>query len=182
MLRSAAFVRLLRRNGSQRGLGKPGCSEGGVTIGRDDRRQRRAAARQSVGQQADDRTGARAVTVVSYSSKMQSTSRWICDGDGAIVGQRGEQENTAPFRRRPIYLFRPASAPAASGTHSNKELELASRALGTTAFAAAQVGENCGDQSIAVARWAPTVLVPTKTYLQASLDDRQHVSFRRPLQ
>ena len=81
------------------------------------RRQRQAAARQSVGQQADDRRESCDGSVLQQREAAGVSSRSAMATDGVLRARR-EQENTAPFRRRPIYLFRHASAPAASGTHS----------------------------------------------------------------
>lgn len=81
------------------------------------RRQRQAAARQSVGQQADDRRESCDGSVLQQREAAGVSSRSAM-ATGSVLRARREQENTAAFRRRPIYLFRHASAPAASGTHS----------------------------------------------------------------
>jgi hypothetical protein len=140
------------------GSWEAGCSDGGVTIGRDGRRQRRVAARQSVGQQADDRR-ARCCDdgVGSYSDVKQPALESIRDGDGSSVQRaRKEQENTVAFRRRPIYLFLTSQRASGLRYPFKGQLELAPRGLGTTALCSSSGGRELWGQANAVARWAPT--------------------------
>lgn len=90
----------------------------------------------------------------------------------AAFSERGRSRKTLRLSggARSTYFDEPARTSGLRYPLKGK-LELASRDLGTTAFAAAQVGENCGDRPLQWRVGHQPVLVPTKTPLQASLDD-----------
>lgn len=158
-------------------LGRPVAAKAGSRLDETGRRQRRAAARQSVGQQAED-LARELVAVVSYNNTKQLVLESICKGDG----QRSESEEGAGkhcgFPEAPDLLIPTRQRASGLRYPFKTQLELASRDLGTTAFAAAQVGENCGSRPLQWRVGHQPVLVPTKTPLQASLDDS---TFRSPV-
>jgi hypothetical protein len=143
------MVRLLRRNGSQRGLEKPAAAIAGSrldeTIGDSGGRLHvsRSGSKQKTGARA------KAAIVLFYSGVGVESARRTTEQS---VG-RGKAGKHCGFPEAPDLLIstsQRASAPAASGTHpkNRSSWPVAARDLGTTAFTAPQLGENCGDRPL----------------------------------
>lgn len=170
---------LSRRNGSPRGLGRPVAAKAGSRLDETVGDVGDSGGRLHVSRSGSkQKTGVRIAPVVSYSNAKQPMLESVCKGDG----QRSESEEGAgkhcSFPEAPDLLI--STRQRASGLRYpfKGQLELASRDLGTTAFAAAQVGDNCGARPLQWRVGHQPVLVPTKTPLQASLDDS---TFRSPV-
>jgi hypothetical protein len=103
-------------------------------------------------------TGARTVTAVSYSNVKQS----ICDGDEQYSGSREGAGKHCGFPEAPDLLISIRQRASGLRYPFKRQLELASRDLGTTAFAAAQVGEHCGARPLQWRVGHQPAPVPTK--------------------
>ena len=155
LLGSAVIVRLLRRNGSQRGLGRPAAAMAGSRL---DETVGDSGGRLHVSRSGSKRTtGARAVTIVSYGNVKQLALASVCDGDGAAFRERERNRKTLRLSggAKSTYFDKPARQRPQVPIQSTARAGFAR--FGYHRFCGSSSGgRELWRQATAVARWAPT--------------------------